>query len=73
MTKGEYNRRLVALQTELLDRNKAENERHNAEIGRHRSEFRAAVAALQAEFRSNTDGTVADLREMGTPIRPASV
>lgn len=71
MTKSEFNSRLVAIQTRLVERNKAEDIRHNAELGHLRSEFRQEVNALRAEYAANADGTIADLREMGTTVRPA--
>ncbi len=58
MTKAEYNRRLVEINTRLTERNKAEDARHNNQIGQNRSEFRLEVNALRAEYEAAADGLV---------------
>jgi hypothetical protein len=43
-------RRLAEIQTELVERCRTENDRHNAALAQYRAEFRAKILALQAEF-----------------------
>jgi hypothetical protein len=68
VTKKEYNAQLIGLQKALNDSEVAENLRHTAALGKHKTKFRDGVSALQKAFQANVSGD--DLERDHTIIRP---